>query len=212
MNALQWLWFSSAEERARGSAHCWRRQPCSVTSLGSTAERPKLLIWLSSLRWFSSPNLVNVPLKVCLMRWNREKYIVLCPDSLIYIFFQPKTSHFRQKKSEEAQWRPCEKRTHPPPQLSRKALGLTQDSAHFLSSTSFGKRPQTPSTDTVLLDFQGIKHQIPFAHPAVSSLHSNSWAVRVRSALPYHPPQKGSGHTHNCINIHFIHHVSGIPI
>lgn len=87
------------------SVYCWHRQPCSVTSLGSTAKRPKLLIWLSSLRWSSSPNLVNVSLKICLMRWNREEYLVLCTEGLIYHFFSQKPpisdKGNRRKPSEE---------------------------------------------------------------------------------------------------------------
>lgn len=44
MNALQCLLSSSPEKRARGSVHCWHRQASSVTSPGSTAKRPKLLM------------------------------------------------------------------------------------------------------------------------------------------------------------------------
>lgn len=49
------------------SVHCWHRQHSSVTPLGGTAKGPELLICLSGLKWFSSPNLVTVPLNVCLM-------------------------------------------------------------------------------------------------------------------------------------------------
>lgn len=54
--------------------------------LGSTAKRPKLLVWLSTPSCFSSPNVVNVSLRVCFMLMEEEKYIVLRTNGSICHF------------------------------------------------------------------------------------------------------------------------------
>lgn len=187
MKALQWLRSSSTEKRACGSVHCWHTEPCSVTSLGSTAERPKLLIWPSSLRWFTSPNLINVPLNVCLMRWSREEYIVLCKDGLIYNF-SAQNSHFKGNQREPGEDHVKTELTHLPSSVKRP-LVQPHNSAHFLSSVSFRRRPQTPFTDNSLR-FPWDKTSDPICTCWLSSLHLN-WAALARSVLPYHPPQNG---------------------